>query len=642
MLAIVLLAFALRAWRIDFQSLWSDEAISVNRANLPVAAMLEQMPVEHVPGYFVALRSWIWLTGEADYGLRAFSLLPAVLAVALIYRLGAETASPTRARFALGAAAALLAAVNPFFIWYAQEVRMYAWLLAASLASTLALWRILTAQKRSARWWAAALYALSTAACVYLHFFGALVPIAQTLYVAGFVLAGLVAGRRGREVWNGPLAWAAGSAGALLLFAPWLPRVGEIFGFSGWREAGTVSELPWHYLQSYLGAPLLPEFVAVGLPWVVLALAALGAIWWLRMHAAGALLQLTMLAIPALGVLALAVRNPDYHERYTIFLAAPLLLLAAAGLVALVPAAWERAGAASERTSLARTRPLASLPAAALLLALVVASLAATWRQATDITFHKPDYRSAVARIVAGEKPGDVILVDGPDPSLVFAHYYSGSNPVAELRDLEGADWSTIDARMIDATAGATRAWELLYFHEPAGVQMWMATKAWPSEPTGHNNIRITLYGLDGPQTPAVEQALLVSGESAALRLDRSQVGPATVAPGDLLQVTTEWFTLAPLPELKFSLRMVAGETAAGEETLVAAQDYVPQNWFAPTPIWIVDQPARDTRAFEIPADLAPGAYSITLRVYDAATGLPLHTTVGDDIPLGAFEVAAP
>ena len=42
-------------------------------------------------------------------------------------------------------------------------------------------------------------------------------------------------------------------------------------------------------------------------------------------------LLVTLLA-PWAAVLALAVRNPDYHERYTIYLAAPLLLLVAGGI----------------------------------------------------------------------------------------------------------------------------------------------------------------------------------------------------------------------------------------------------------------------------------------------------------------------
>ena len=70
MLAMLLLAFALRAYRLDFQSFWSDEGISLQRASQPLAAMLDTMPVEHTPGYFVILNGWLRLAGEQDFALR--------------------------------------------------------------------------------------------------------------------------------------------------------------------------------------------------------------------------------------------------------------------------------------------------------------------------------------------------------------------------------------------------------------------------------------------------------------------------------------------------------------------------------------------------------------------------------------------
>lgn len=620
LVALLLLAFALRAWRLDFQSFWSDEGLSLNRATLPLAEMLARMPAEHVPGYFVALRGWLLLTGTHDYGLRAFSMLPSVLAVALTFRLAADATRPAPARLAVGTAAALLVAVHPFLIWYAQETRMYAWLLAAALASTVALWRVLHARSQGERMLAAAAYALTTAATVYLHYFGTLVPIAHMVYMAGYVPLHVLAGARGRALWVGPLAWMAGSAGALLLFASWLPRVRDLFAFTGWRDGGSVAEIPWRYLQAYSGGALVPW-----LPWMMLALAVWGAVWWLRVRPAGAALLLTWLLAPAAGVLLLAARNPDYHERYTVYLAAPLLLLAAAGIVALAPNAW----------TAARRHPLALLPAAAALALVAAMLLQSTWRQATDTALHKPDFRSAAALIQANEKPGDVILVDGPNPDIVFNHYYTGALPVIDLRDLDGADWETVSARLAAETAGAQRGWEVLYFHEPAAVQMWLATQGWTSEPTGHNGIRVTLYALRPPGTEPVRHDLAVGGPDGALLLEQSAVGPSPVSPGTLLQVTTDWFTRAPAPEYKFSLRLM---DAAGAVAL--AQDYVPQNWFAPTTNWVVGQPARDTRAFLIPEALASGTYSVTLRLYDPATGAPAPTAAGDDIPLGTVEVA--
>ena len=68
MLAILLLAFALRAYRLDFQSLWSDEGISLLRASQSLPEMMRNMPVEHTPGYFVLLHGWLALAGTQRRG----------------------------------------------------------------------------------------------------------------------------------------------------------------------------------------------------------------------------------------------------------------------------------------------------------------------------------------------------------------------------------------------------------------------------------------------------------------------------------------------------------------------------------------------------------------------------------------------
>jgi len=44
-------------------------------------------------------------------------------------------------------------------------------------------------------------------------------------------------------------------------------------------------------------------------------------------------LLLACAAIPLAGALAIAFRQPDFHERYAIMLSAPLILLSAIGLV---------------------------------------------------------------------------------------------------------------------------------------------------------------------------------------------------------------------------------------------------------------------------------------------------------------------
>ena len=162
----------------------------------------------------------------------------------------------------------------------------------------------------------------------------------------------------------------------------------------------------------------------------------------------------------------LVIRQPDFHVRYTIFVSAPLTLLAAGGVAGLDPGWWRGAsGHTSEAERSARTIGHA-LPWIALA-GLVTANGVALYRLYHDTAVHKPDFRSAAAHIQANLQPGDIVLVDGPNPELVFAHYYDGDAPVHDLRALEGLPDGEVDEAMRDITAGAGRAWELLYFKPP-------------------------------------------------------------------------------------------------------------------------------------------------------------------------------
>ncbi|MFN8468740.1 MAG: glycosyltransferase family 39 protein [Caldilineaceae bacterium] len=626
MLAILLAAFALRAYRLDFQSLWSDEGISLLRSSQPLAEMLRNMPVEHTPGYFVLLHWWLALAGSSDIALRWLSLLPSVLAVALIFRFGISLGSAQKP-YASGhhwvaAVAALLLATSGFQIWYAQEARMYAWLLAAALASCLAQWQVLErpadCPTRHANWWAV-LYALSTAGVVYLHLFGALLPVAQAVYAAGWLAV-----RRDLR----PFArWALAAAAALLLFLPWLPHTLGIFGFEGWRQGGDAGQLPWRYWLAYTISDGLAAPWRSWLPWLYVALAIGGAVYWWRVRVGAAAYLLVTLLAPWAAALALAVRNPDYHERYTIYLAAPLLLLVAGGL-----------GLLDLRPYRAQARGLPTsqsywLAAPALLLAalLVIGNGLAVQRLYTDASLHKPDYRAAAERIAAHLQPGDVVLVDGPDPEKVFKHYFKADAPVYAVGYLQDAAYDTVGKALAPLLQGAGRVWEVLYFHPPAAVQVWLATQAWATDPTEHNGIRVLLYGLpqDNPQSHPLDISF-----GPALTLQSADTAPAELRPGDLLRVSTHWFVNQQLPEYKFSLRLA---NAAGEP--VYTVDYVPQNWFAPTNVWVVGQPATDQRGILLPDDLPPGTYNLTLRLYDPATGAPIDSSAGQDILLADLQI---
>ena len=106
--------------------------------------------------------------------------------------------------------------------------------------------------------------------------------------------------------------------------------------------------------------------------------------------------------------------------------------------------------------------------------------------------------------------------------------------------------------------------------------------------------------------------------------------------PGDLLGVTSVWQVHAVPPARKFSLRL---QDDAGRIWL--ADDYVPEDGFAPTESWLPGKPAADLRGVLLPPDLPPGKYRLTLRLYDPATGVPVETAAGQDVTLAALEISA-
>jgi 4-amino-4-deoxy-L-arabinose transferase-like glycosyltransferase len=660
---VLMLGLALRTYRLDHQSLWSDEGISLQRSAQSLPQMLAGMPVEQLPGYFVLLHLWIALAGEDDFALRFFSVWPSVLAIAVIFRLGADLGGRRATRWP-GLIAALLLAANPFQIWYAQEARGYSWLFACGLASTWCFWRLLHAPPplqsppslggtqggsprarprgdatpqvpaRAGRF-AVVGYVAATTLAIYLHFYGFLVPLAHAIFLAGWLVY--------HRDWRLALPWLGASALVALCFLPWLPRALRILGFTGWREPLDPWMIPWRFWVAYAAGDAMPEPWRIWLPWVYLALSVLGLFaWWRRSASSGknplgaAQFLLCNALAPVLVVFLLALRQPDTHERYAIFVMGPMLLCVAGGLA--VPFAW---------TPVERRWPMLFARASGLLVigGFVLAGGLAINRVHSDQTLQKPDYRAAAQAIMRNLQPGDVVFVDGPDPRLVFLHYYEGAAPVHDLRFLLDADADKISRTLTELTVNAGRAWEVLYFHEPGPVQHWLAIHGWTAPPTAYNGIRLTLYGLAPVAAPPPLQfppsmggtqggSQANIGFGPAMTLTVASVTPASVSAGDPVWVTTRWQVHQPPPDYKFSLRLM---DAAGN--VIKAEDYVPQNWFTPTTVWPVGESIEDRRGMVAPEDLPAGRYRVQLRLYDPANGLAVETVAGQDVLLGEIEV---
>ncbi|MBC8450440.1 MAG: glycosyltransferase family 39 protein, partial [Chloroflexi bacterium] len=144
LIIILLLALALRAYRLDGQSLWADEGNSAALAGRSLAQIAHDSAHDiHPPLYYWLLHGWTPLFGSNEIGLRSLSALLGLLLVWLIYSIGRRLHGQ-----ATGLLAAFLAAVNPFQIYYAQEARMYMLLALCGAGTVYSLIRLVQTEQQ--------------------------------------------------------------------------------------------------------------------------------------------------------------------------------------------------------------------------------------------------------------------------------------------------------------------------------------------------------------------------------------------------------------------------------------------------------------------------------------------------------------
>jgi mannosyltransferase len=171
-LALTLLAAALRFATLDQQSLWLDESYAIEDIARPFGAMLEWVRAKEgsPPLYFVLAWGWAKVFSAGDVGLRSLSALAGTATVPLVYAAGAAVAS-RRA----GVVAAALTAVSPLMVWYSQDARPYALLVAFGAASLWCAARAASGGKPRwlAGWAATASLALTT------HYFAGFLVVGE-------------------------------------------------------------------------------------------------------------------------------------------------------------------------------------------------------------------------------------------------------------------------------------------------------------------------------------------------------------------------------------------------------------------------------------------------------------------------------
>ena len=237
---LVLLAAALRLPRLGHESLWIDELFSVHWSQLDLAFLLGEgaQTETNPPAYYVFLHAWIALFGSGEAAVRLPSALASIATVPVVYYIGYAAANRGAGRLA-----ALLFALDPLSVEFAQEARGYSLsvlLAALALLSLVAYFRQLDGT--GPRSWAWLLgFVTAAVASAFLHYTG-------LLFVAAcFGAAGILLILRRPFPRQEAVAWGIATAATAILLAKPALQAAALSGSNNLVWIGPLS------LQGVLG-----------------------------------------------------------------------------------------------------------------------------------------------------------------------------------------------------------------------------------------------------------------------------------------------------------------------------------------------------------------------------------------------------
>jgi mannosyltransferase len=247
--ALLLLASALRLPTLGAQSFWYDEAftpVHVLHASLGATLHAVSQTENSPPLWYVLEWGFSRVLGTGEVALRLLSALAGIGTVAVAWGVGRELAGR---RAAL--ATALLVAVNPLFVWYSQEARVYALFV---FAAALALWCFLRAlrdptPRRLGAFAAAGALALTT------HYFAVFLLAPMCVWL---LFCARAAHPPHRARWAPTLAAVAAVA---LVGVALVPLVAAQGGhgtqwIGRWALSSRLQAIPQYYLTDYYGSAL--------------------------------------------------------------------------------------------------------------------------------------------------------------------------------------------------------------------------------------------------------------------------------------------------------------------------------------------------------------------------------------------------
>lgn len=463
-LVVLLGAFALRIFRLDSQSLWWDEGISLHLATSSWVEIVRDRAANiHPPLYFFILKVWAALVGVTPFAARYLSVLVSLLQVTAVYAVSRRWFGRTKAAW-LGL---ILIAISPLSVIYGQETRVYAFmpLFYLALLFQVRLLAQTSSEKSGWFWWGLGILEWTA---LHLHY--------TTLFLVVFLNVWLVLVYFRRRDWLPLKRWLITQTAVALASLPWLIIVfANRFAVQGRVQTAKFITEPvnWRFLLAQVGV-----FHLTGLPGALArpevqilggaVFAGLLLLWLWRLRDTAVRRQAFLLAafwlLPLSMALSIWSLRSFSHPRYLIAFAIGLLPFAA---FLLFPG--------GKRDGL-----LAKLLAGVVGVGLLTISILGLGYYFFDPDVAKDDVRGVARYLETAVSPNDLIVV--PDIGWALEFEYNGRAPIVypELANPDAmwqnfAEW-TSSPRQIFTMMSATdnRDWQnvIPYALESAGAQV--------------------------------------------------------------------------------------------------------------------------------------------------------------------------
>lgn len=444
-------AFLLRTATLETQSLWRDEVDAIRFSSWSLRGLVDGLfqTGHNGPLYFLLLNPWRDLTGNSEFALRYPSAVFGTLVVPLGYLLVRQFGFGRRSGLLLG----LLLATSPYLIWYGQEAKMYAMLLAVITLAMIAYLRALAG--RGSNWWI--VFVASTSLSFYLH-------ILSPLMLGVYGGIALVQWERLRNRWRG---WLLSMA---CLTLPYLPLIvwqlpilieGANLGHPFYplrQELYVLLQLYSGGLIKTLGVMPIVLFVFLFLGGLLIKSQQQQSEPW---SASGRLSLAIWVLLPPLAVYLVSLRVPIFEDRYLIYITPAFYLVVVLGLMGVRQ----------------HSRRLAGLCLGLIL----VVNLVGIWQQQRQPI--KADFRAAAAYLADHTQPPVTIMVQMPYLQHTLDYYYPEEYRLIEgLWTNDGKPEATVDAEMRRLTGGVSDLWLVVSEEESWDrrrlVRTWLDTNA--------------------------------------------------------------------------------------------------------------------------------------------------------------------